>query len=125
MSGWGSPTAAADVNIGGRSPRAVDGREKDRASRRLGLTHSLTSPRTPEPAAKQDLPRCVQLCNKREGHRAHKHHVCLVYHARYACVHAHLMCCTLASNEVRPTRPLCDTIQEEWVQSSLTIQVHK
>lgn len=60
MSGWGSPTAAADIDVGGRSPRAVDDREKNRASRRLGLTHSLTSPRTPEPAAKPELPsRCV------------------------------------------------------------------
>ncbi|CBN75932.1 hypothetical protein Esi_0220_0014 [Ectocarpus siliculosus] len=54
MSGWGTPKSAAG-DIGGRSPRAVDGREQDRASRRLGLTHSLTSPRAPEPA-KPELP---------------------------------------------------------------------
>ncbi|CAM9972806.1 unnamed protein product, partial [Ectocarpus sp. 12 AP-2014] len=54
MSGWGTPKSAAG-DVGGRSPRAVDGREQDRASRRLGLTHSLTSPRAPEPA-KPELP---------------------------------------------------------------------
>lgn len=60
MSGWGSPTAASNADIGGRSPRAVDDREKNRASRRLGLTHSLTSPRKPEPEDKPALPsRCV------------------------------------------------------------------
>ncbi|CAN0081423.1 unnamed protein product, partial [Ectocarpus fasciculatus] len=54
MSGWGSPKSVAG-DVGGRSPRAIDGREQDRASRRLGLTHSLTSPRAPEPA-KPELP---------------------------------------------------------------------